>query len=197
MERIDKIVDYASLLFADRFEESCRHIQVDLEQHGTQFADETAAVFEELFESVVCLQSEEKKDAVEFLSISILASSILTGSYQAKLDIYDSRFLLDEYPVSAHWDLSRIYCWLEKDMKFFQNELKKQFPRLRAYELEKVRYRYTTYYDSLVQQLCSDIIEDIMNLPGFQTMQKEPKFSVTAGGYLDEGQLIWPQEVDE
>ncbi len=57
-----------------------------------------------------------------------------------RLVLYGEAFYLDERAVEAGWKLELFFTLLEEDVGEILKPLRKQFPRLCAYEEELVRY---------------------------------------------------------
>ena len=68
--------------------------------------------------------------------------------------------------------------------------LRKQFPRLCAYEEELVRYHCAAYYQAAICQLCRDMWREIVASEVFERLPKTKEFFVFFGAYKGEGEVI-------
>ena len=198
MDRIIQVFTLIKPLAQDRFVESQALIERYCENNKGVIAAEVISAFKKAFIQAADLQREEEKGAVRYMILSHLYSSICTGGYSVKLDIFDRRLYADPHEIDVYLRLDWLSGFLAEDMEYFRNELAKRVPSLKGYEMEQIRYRYVYYYHSLALELLSESLPSILQTLEFQQLKVQPDFQVMFGGYMDKAVVIWPKaEVDE
>ena len=102
--------------------------------------------------------------------VSHLYSSFLAGTYEYRMEILDERIYLDLEEISTYWVPSLLISYMENDLGYLQDIMKKKFIRLREYEIREVEWGYQFYYHSLVYEILRCLKERIPILANFHVM---------------------------
>jgi len=194
MKRADKVFSLMEKFAQERFEQS----QVLIEKYFDKNAEEIAAVivsaFSEAFSQAAQLQQTSDKGFARYLVISHLYSSIQSGGYCLKLDVFDQSFYADIHEVDVYLSLNWLHKYFEEDILYFKEKLlAANVYRIREYEIEQVRYRYIYYYHGIVKKIITDNITELMSLIEVCGMAVDSEFEVMFGGYLDKAVVIYPE----
>ncbi len=84
----------------------------------------------------------EKKEGENNLVISVLYSSLVTGSNVYRISWYDENIYLEGSPASIYYSPEFLFRNLEEDVEKIRNHLRKSYIRLMEYEVEEVRRDY-------------------------------------------------------
>lgn len=131
---------------------------------------------------------------ISWLGICILETSLVTGSYEILLSLYDQDFYFDPDPIESYWCPPGFMECFEEDMEVVIKRLHTQFPRIWRYEEVAVRCRCIDYYYAALCQLCRDLREEITETVAFKNVKKAKCFTVFFGQYRGEGEIIWHTE---
>jgi len=192
MDRRDEILAFIQPEMEKQFTVRSKAILAWCEKNAEQFVAECLAPFVELFARCTDLQSREEKGEIHYLCISHLLSSILTDSYQFRLDLYDDRFLLDEDAVTEYWTVPYVFASFNDDLTALQNIIRKKFIRLAPFEMEHIRIAYAEYHFALIASLLKDLAGYIGVLG--EPIQKAEEYKVLFGELWGECFTIFPAE---
>ena len=192
MDQIEKIFALMEPLAQERFERSQGLIEEYCEKFVDEIAVEINSAFKSAFRQTANLQKETEKSASQFLMMSHLYSSIRTGGYSVKIDIFDKHFYADPFEIDAYLKLDWLYGFFADDMNCFKKAISKYIPRIREFELEQISYRYIYYYHAVALKLISENIPSLLHMPEFLVMEVEQEFEVLFGGYMDKAVVVWP-----
>lgn len=180
--REKEILEYITPYFEEQFEKSCSDIHHACMKNAVEFCENFLVPFETIFQKAQILQMMD----TESLFISCLRSGIDTGGCQLRIDLSGPEFWLDENPLSEYITLPCIFDFLDKDIGFFTELIKKKFIRLQPCELKSVRQEYAAYYFSLVLQIMTDFSEPIISLS--DSISKSDHFEILYGEHM--GQYV-------
>ena len=76
---------------------------------------------QEVFQKAQQMQKADKKGKICTMGISYLQNSVLTGSYELRIDLYDKEFYLDSAECCTYWKPEFITRYLLKDVEHFKN----------------------------------------------------------------------------
>lgn len=161
--------------------------QISLLQDHYQ-KDEVRNKVKEAFTAL--LEKWDREDAIFSLGIHYLYTNLHNRTYGYRLVLYGEAFYLDERAVEAGWKPELFFTLLEEDVGEILKSLRKQFPRLCAYEEELVRYHCAAYYQAAICQLCRDMWSEIVASEAFEGLPKTKEFVVFFGAYKGEGEVI-------
>jgi hypothetical protein len=192
MDRRDEILAFIMPEMEKQFTKRTEEILVLCEENAEQFVAACLAPFVELFARCNELQSKGEKEEIHYLCISRLLSSIITGSYQLRLDIYDYQFLLDEKPVTLYWTVPYIFDSFSYELHVMEEVIKKKFIRLKPFEMQHIRMAYAEYHFGLIAQLMKDLVDYIRAFG--EPIQKAKEYKILFGELWGEYTTIFPIE---
>lgn len=100
-------------------------------------------VFMYRFRNEMAALLERKKENEDNLVISILYSSMVTGSNAYRIAWYDENIFLEENPACIFYSPEFLFRNLEEDVTDIKRYLHKNYIRLMNYEVEEIRRVYT------------------------------------------------------
>lgn len=175
MNRLERLKSAADLMESKQFAPQCRRLE--REYQSKKLRTETVEVFTHLLK-----MAEKKNKKAAWLGICVLNSSLVTGSHEVLLSLYDSGFYLDSAPLERYWRPPLFAECFEEDMETVLKELKKQFPRIWQYEVAAIRGACAEYYYAALSRLCFDLGREI------KTTETLTAFF---GRYHGEGEILW------
>lgn len=185
MGREEEMVNHIKEAANRRFLESREQIWSYYRKHRDEVAGGILTVFKSLFRQAVTVQSEGRKGAIRYICIFHLNSSIVAGSYQYMFSLFEAVFYLDQEDVSACYIPQFILSFIKVDIDYLESELKKNYVRLRQYELDKVVFLYMQNYQELMKGIFTDIMTDIVGLAEYGEIVKFGNPLFLYGGYRD------------
>ena len=136
------------------------------------------------------MEKWDREDRAFSLGIHYRYTNLHNRTYVYQLVLYGEAFYLDERAVETSWKPELFFALLEEDTGEILKPLRKQFPRLCAYEEELVRYHCAAYYQAAICQLCQDMWPGITDSEAFEKLPKIKEFFVFFGTYKGEGEVI-------
>lgn len=187
MNREKEILEYITPFFEKRFFYSCKIIQKEFSRNNKNKLD----ILKIINEKIILLQKEQNKRKIGYLYISYLRSSLLTQTYDFRIDFYDKNFYLDENPIYTYIPLDFIFSYYNNDIFYLIENMKKAFIRLQQYEIELVQKKYAFYYYKISAKFFADLADEIFNMSSFFELQMEKEVKVIFGEYMDKGILLY------
>ena len=182
MERKAKLLEEA-----DRLEKIQFKKQIPLLQEYYQ-RDEVRDKVKEAF--TVLFEKWDREEPAGSLGIHYLWTNLHNRTYSYQLMLYGETFYLDEKAIEASWKPEFFFALLEEDAGEILKLIRKQFPRVCAYEEELIRHHCAGYYQAAIYQLCRDILPEIMESKAFERLPKTEEFIWFFGGYRGEGEVL-------
>ena len=92
----------------------------------------------EVFQKAQQMQKADRKGKICTMGISYLQSSVLTGNYELRIDLYDKEFYLDSAECCTYWNPAFITEYIQKDIKYFKYNIHGKVPQIRTYEIRNL-----------------------------------------------------------
>lgn len=147
MNDIEKLREYAAPLWEKRLEEKQNQVEAFFQKHQEEIIrDFCNSIIENLLSDTAYKQEEGEQEEVLFLGISYLHSSLVTGTYEYEINLFNQLLFADEKRKSMYWHLYFLYQNIEEDEAFLQKELRKRFVRVESHEVEVLRRLFISYY---------------------------------------------------
>lgn len=137
---------------------------------------------------------EDRGKIIKFIRISILRSSIVTGSYEMDVSFRDKRDYLDQAPICAVWKPEYIFSTIGVEVNGFAKAASDVIIRLREDEIDEARRRfvYRCHFYSLyvllkvMPAVMSELWEESTVL---DVLDKEG--AITFGDYMEPAIQTW------
>lgn len=149
----------------------------------------------EVFEKAQQLQEEAAKGKICTMAFSSLQSSVLTESYELRIDLYDKELYLDSAECCTYWRPEFITKYLLKDTEYFKNKICMKIPQIKSYEIQQFIDGYVLNYRYLLvqffQQILPQVLEDIKKV--FPETAEE-NMTVIFGEYMGKGIVVFGEK---
>ena len=116
---------------------------------------------QEVFQKAQQMQKADRKGKICTMGISYLQSSVLTGNYELRIDLYDKEFYLDSAECCTYWKPEFVTGYLLQDVEYFKKEIRFKIPQIKTYELQQFIDGYLLNYMYL--HITSAIFSAIFN----------------------------------
>lgn len=173
-----------------RIKEITDSIQKTIKENKEQILSGFQDAFDEAFQKGIRMQKTEEKGAIAYLCIGILRSSLLTKTYQLRIDLYDSNFYLDRVECEGYWDVGFAFQGLDDDMNYFTKCARKKLVRIQDAEMLIFMQEYQEHYFDILEGFCIENIAGILELPNWKALKKEAEVNFTYGEFLDKGVIL-------
>ncbi len=132
------------------------------------------------------------------MGISYLQSSVLTGNYELRIDLYDKEFYLDSAECCTYWNPAFITEYIQKDIKYFKYNIHGKVPQIRTYEIQEFMDGYIINYLYLLAQFLEQIMPQILCKirPAFREVMDDG-MHVIFGEYMGKGMIIVGRQRNE
>lgn len=188
--RITKYFDERPEMVEERIEEVRRKIAAVIEKNQAEILKDFQGAFIEVFQKGAKMQEAGKKTAIAYVCISILRSSLLTKTYQLRIDLYGSDGYFDRAECEGHWNVGFVFEWLEEDINYFTKCARKKLVRIQDAEMILFMQDYQEQYFDLLEDFCAEHIAKILELPSWKKLKREAQVQISYGEFLDQGTLL-------
>lgn len=192
--RLEEITIYLKAPMEERFYLSCGRIEQMYNMQYQKIWDSLKKMFTSLFMKTIHAQAEGKKEAIHYLAIQYLHSSLCIGTWGYRIETFDADLYLNEYETEEYYYPYFLYSFWEEDIEFLHNVLKKEYIRIQAYEIEEIKTNYILYYNGIFKNLLKELIPKIFKIPLWDEVKKESNVKIIFGEYMGTGELIKTEE---
>ena len=191
-ERKKEIETITQNLLLNQFLKSRKQIEAYCEEQSTDMVKDFLDTFSHAILEAGVVQAEGKKDNICYILFSYLYSSIFLQKYIVRIDVLDYRFYNDVSQVESNWDAHALYHYFESDVNEILNEIRKNIPRIREYEIDYLRYAYLPYYQSVVKKWIQIMAEELINNGSFllNEISRKEEIKILFGEYMGSADII-------
>lgn len=150
-------------------------------------------------EQALAFQQIREKGETAFITFSFLNTSILTGSYDLRIDFYDENFLSDIAESCAYFSYAHLIPFYHESVEAICEKASKQFVRFMDYERNALAWKYKTeILYKMVMTTCSLCLLRPEMLDFYPTLTVADNCVFTFGGLLDNQQfyLRFPRKAE-
>ncbi|SFR87182.1 hypothetical protein [Anaeromicropila populeti] len=183
MDRQDEIMAIGKELLEERFLKDVERITEEIKKNS--FFKELIAAFDAVFQKVLVLQEDGEKEDIAYVVISYLRSSIITGSYDFLIHLYDESFYFDPKETSGTWSAKYIMDYYENQLDYVERQIGKRMIRLQKSELNDLKMSLAGDYFKIILGIFMEHIQDIVGLESFEKMYKLENVKIVYGGFYD------------
>ncbi len=172
-------------------------LEVDEMYKGDKAAIEENLIsaFEEVCKQAIVLQEKQLKGDIKYIYISLLRTSILENKGEYRIDLYDENWFLDKEENSINIDLNFIYVPLFDFVKELK-EKKNQYGRnVTEMDIEDIMLEEVYKFHVLAVEFLKGLIESFIKISSYEEMKKAEDIRILAGEYMDEAEIIYPQQL--
>lgn len=188
--RITEYFDERPELVEERIEEARQIIADEIEKNRVKISKQFQHAFDEVYQKAAGMQKAGKKEAIAYVCISILRSSLLTKTYQLRIDLYNSNLYLDRTECANYWDVGFAFQQLDNDIDYFTKCARKKIVRIQQAEILLYMQDYQEHYFDLLEEFCVEHIAGLLELPSWKALKKQAEIKFTYGEYLDKGVIL-------
>lgn len=193
MDRKEELMTAMESLLPEQLSKSIRSITLHFEKHSKEIVHTFLEAFKKAVEQAAVLQDEKKKGKVRYILFSYLHSSIFLQRYLIRIDLMDHTFYSDSSQAVSYWDARDIYQLFEGDVEAIREQLGKNYPRIREYEADYIRYAYAPYYHGVTKAFLQAMLEEALPESNFLPQQDrlESFVSILFGEYMGEADILF------
>lgn len=185
--RITEYFDKQPELVETRLEEISEKIAAVIEKNQSEILRDFQYAFNEAFQKGVEMQKAGEKGAIAYVCIAILRSSLLTKTYQMRLDLYDKNLHMDQWECASQWPVDFVFQWLDEDMTYFTRCARQKLVRIQDAEILTFMQEYQENYFDILEEFCSRHVQDVIQIASWSELNKEEQVKFTFGELLDKG----------
>ena len=148
MNRQDEINKAAGQVLRDRMQENYFKIFAYYSDHKEEILSDLTQQISCMINQAKIQQETQGKQPIRYVAANFLLSSAITGSFDFKISLMDSLSFLDPIECCIYWSPKWIFAPAEDDKTNLWNQLRKEYVRLRPFELDTIWriYIYAFYY---------------------------------------------------
>lgn len=137
------------------------------------------------------MQAAGQKQPIQWICTSYLRSSILIGDPKLHIGLYDADFILDKTEIHGYWHTGFLFQFIQEDISYLTQQLKKEFIRVMRYEIKDISIQYMHQFFALAEFIHADLLPLLTELPCYLDMDKADPIHFTFGEYLDRGNILY------
>lgn len=184
--RVDSLIKTIEPEILNKASQSVEHLLKELEANRDSIVSSFNNAFTCGLEKVALAQPDKGK--IEYIHMSYLLSSLLTGKFELRIDFYNNERYLDEIETEAYWTADFIASYFEEDFRYFQSLLKKEHVRVKDYEVRNLAVDFGGLYLSAFAVSFQSILTE---LPVNRFLHLfEEQVSIVYGGFQDKSMPI-------
>ena len=135
-----------------------------------------------LWEAVEKQRMDKWKPA--YLATFHLHSSLLTGTYQYHVRLMDEQMYFDNDFKECDWFPVFLYGTMEEEKAALSQELKKNFVRIKEYEINHGLRQLAEEYKKLMEVYLIKMLCHLHENPAFMELRKKEPFHFLFGDYM-------------
>lgn len=184
MDREGQIKQEGNQLMRDFMKANLPRLMFEYKQKENEHLEKLKEALKNLFEKGRRMQEAGEKNAISYLVICYCRSSVYTGNYELKLDLYDTEFYLDEQECSAYWEPDFIFSFLREDIEYFQKNIPKRVPRIKTYEVQRYLAGYVNNYIYILSEFLRQKMHEVLEQIPMEGLEINGKMQVLFGEYM-------------
>jgi len=171
-------------ILSEPYQKNAEQWAKQIEDTNSVSAKEYKETLKQLFALVKEQQECGKKDALTFINIHYLRSSLLDESFQLVLDAYSSRYYFDNVDTEVSWCPTTLKHYYETDIQYLEERIRKMNIIISPQELQVVKQKH--YFDYLVflPGFCQIHFQNMMKTELFGQIKTNEDFIVQYGEYM-------------
>lgn len=185
--RITKYFDERPELVQARLEEVKGNIAAEIEKNWLTILKNFQDAFDEVFQKGTKMQKAGAKGAIAYVCIGILRSSLMTKTYQMRIDLYDKNLHMDQRECASPWAVDFLFKWLDEDVIYFTKCARQKLVRIQDAEMVIFMQEYQENYFDILETFCAQHIHDVIQIKSWGGLNKEAQVKFTFGEFLDQG----------
>ena len=197
MDRKDEIRETGNRMMKQVLWDSLQELMADYKSREEIHLREFSDILQQLFALTAQRQREGTKGRACYLGICYCLSSVFTGNYEMKLDIYDKEMYLDENECCLYWRPGFIFDYYQRDMEYFRKNIGKEVPRVRTYEIQQYGTGYLLNYMHILSEFLHQKLPEVMEKISPEELQTDGKLQFFFGKYMDRGVILYEENRDE
>lgn len=186
------VVGFSRAYFQKTIPNTIRQISLEWERGKEQIRKEYLSIFDELFQKCIGMQKTGRKEKIQFIDIFYLHSSLVTGTCELQLELFDRHYYKDGHPCYVNWKPEFFIRHFEQDLAAFEKLAKNEIIRFDYSSFWNVKKRYYSIFLVMIGEFFRREIEQIRALDSYQELDKEDGVRFIYGAYMDQGVQIWP-----
>lgn len=189
-DRTGQISHYIRPYMEERFQESCRVIQVKMDGHAGEIWGELNSAIENSLSMADFLQKRHMKGSLQYFIFSFLRHGGYLNGPALQVEALDDGFYLDEQAAAGYYcpGFLRERYW--EDLDFLYQKAAGKFVRLQNYELDAIRNEYTRFYYSILFQMMKSLAGPVMETVADSGLPITEGFKLVFGEYMDKGRVL-------
>lgn len=184
-DRRPEMLQFIQPYMEERFKESCRQIQVEIEKNGH-------AIWGELKEKINELL-HRKNGEIKYFVCSFLRCSLYFERLEFYLHVMDEEFYLDEQETGIYYCPQFLQELYLNDLNDLYMKAAEKFMQIQDYELFDIKEEYTEYYYSFMYHMMESVSSLIMEVTAEGDSLMADEFKIIYGEYMGNATVLYTQ----
>lgn len=186
-DRRPEMLQFTQPYLEQRFQESCRQIQIEIEKNGH-------AIWSELKEKINELLPH-KNGEIKYFVCSYLRCSLYPERLEFYIHVMDEGFYLDEQETGIYYCPQFLQELYLDDLNYLYKKATEKFMQIQDYELFDIKEEYTEYYYSFMYHMMKSVSSLIMEVIVESGCLIADGFKIIYGEYMGNATVLYKKGV--
>lgn len=192
-----EILQFLQPYMEERFKESCRQMQIEIEKNGHAIWNELQETISKLLLYIDDMQKDHKKNEIKYFVCSFFRYSIYLGRLEFYIHAMDEGFYLDEQETGIYYCPQFLQTPYLEDINYLHKKTAEKFMRIQEYELLNVNEEYIEFYYSIMYKMLENVSGLIMETIEKSSILISDDFKIIYGEYMDNATILYTKKRDE
>lgn len=190
-DRISEILLFIQPYMEERFQESCRQMQIDIEKNGHAIWRDLQGEMNKLLSYIDKMQKDHMKNKIKYLVCSFSRYSHYLGKLDFYINAQDEGFYLDEQKTGTYYCPQFLQKPYSEDINYLHMKVAEKFMRIQAQELFDVNEEYIKFYYSVMYKMLGSVSELIMETIEKSGILIADDLKIIYGEYMDKATILY------
>jgi uncharacterized protein YjbI with pentapeptide repeats len=177
--------------FIPQLNQHMNELQTVFHANKTRFTKDITENFRNLCSHIQRMQQEENKNPIAYIHYSLLRTQMLEETYQYSVEAYDDAWYEDETDCILTYDAAWAYVPFSVMLEKLEQERKKYMGSLSASDIERLMLQAAPYFHQFVLAALRLSMNEMVQLPEYQGIQKAPRLLIRCGEYMDLSENVY------
>ncbi|MCM1251959.1 MAG: hypothetical protein NC321_03995 [Clostridium sp.] len=190
-DRRPEMLEFLQPHMEERFKESCRQIQIEIEKNGHAIWGELEGKIQDLLLYVEDMQKQHRKGEIKYFVCSFLRYSLYLESLEFYLYAMDEGFYLDEQATGIYYRPQFLQESYLEDLDYLYKRAAEKFMQIQKCELFDIKEEYTKYYYSIIYRMMESVSGLIMEVIAESGTLLVDGFKIIYGEYMGNATVLY------
>lgn len=196
-DRRPEMLQFIQPCMEERFQETCKKMQTEIEKNGHAIWKELKDTISELLLYVDKMQKQHKKGEIKYFGCCFLRSGLYLGRPEFYIYAMDKGFYLDEQETGIYYCPKFLQEPYSEDLNYLHKKATEKFMRIQNYEMFDINEKYAEFYYSIMYKMMENVSELVVETIAKSGILIVDDFKIIYGEYMDSATVLYTKERNE